>query len=405
MGISLGAKPFAELISALKHYFNEGASLDPAKLKSLLNESYDWPDDMGELNQLFILMIQHQQENELLSFLGGPDLNALISCLWLSPDQDILQQLLMLPWEKQASESEASINLPIKNPVILLASLTNNFPRSYLNTYDIEGLEEILTFLISIEKKSTPSLNAAVKNIGAFNDYIQSLNQPGRYQVIIENEAHYTACEIYIKSSESGLEKKALVLDAALDPRVFATTSTLTSNNITVFVGGPTRDEEIMDIQKDTFSCPLFAFDHIVQLSKLSDIDTFIVQYSELTVHFPKSNLRLLDWINLPYQLVWNAQSMDFIKKYEVKQSQEQGLLSSAEDKKIFNEYIAQGTIIENGKPRNHSIALHVRNTIIEKAIWVILPFAFRTTEQMKMKETIQKQVTPEPNTALGLKK
>lgn len=398
MGIALGkirGLPFSELISSLESHFHQ-ASPDPKALKSLLKEGYEYPENDEDLNHLLTLMAKHHCEDRLVSFLGGPEINALITWLHINPTDDTLQKLLTLPWEKQ--EISVSASPTIENPIIFLQSLINEFPSQYLSTSDRKGPANALALLVSIEKQATPPLNAVVKDILELDHYIKQLNQPGRYQVIVSNEGHFTAADIYIKASKNGLEKKAIVLDASGDFRGMNTAFVLAKNNVSVFYGSGESK-----IQRDTFSCPLFAFDHVVQLSKLDSIYTFLEQHKNLKEITPGFNS--LDWTDMPYPLVWNAQSMRFLEDYEARQSQAHGTLAQASDKKIFKDYIKQGTVIKNSKSQNYSIEINVRDTILEQAIKAVLPLAIRTAQQMKIKGTLQEQVSPEPNTPLGPQK
>lgn len=135
--------------------------------------------------------------------------------------------------------------------------------------------------------------------------------EPARLQLIIKNIGHYTGIDIQIASTGN----RCLVLDAASDLRMFIILNRLEEltqeNGKPLFkkIYLPIYDTPEMRMQMDIMSCPIFAFDHVCQSSKL---DVF----SELKSLRLSGKSSTLSWMLMPPELVWNAQSVLFLETY-----------------------------------------------------------------------------------------
>ena len=107
-----------------------------------------------------------------------------------------------------------------------------------------------------------------------------------------------------------------------------------------IFIANKLEDlEDLSDrknsLQQDSHSSAVFAFDHAIGLSKMPNI------YKNLEISMQKKitpKLRVGSWEILPMQLIWNAQSRDFLWSYFEKNVQRM----NSDEKKRYSEYITK---------------------------------------------------------------
>lgn len=147
-----------------------------------------------------------------------------------------------------------------------------------------------------------PKLNLFIVDINQLADFIQD-QVSKRYQVIVHNTGHYTALDVINGAS-------CLVLDAANDPRMSAVVDVCRTNGLKTLVA-MCQDGEAL--QKDDFSCPLFAFDHCMQLAATSE-----GLHEKLFLKAqPYNGVFHLAWLHFPPNLVWNAEASTWLSQYE----------------------------------------------------------------------------------------
>lgn len=142
----------------------------------------------------------------------------------------------------------------------------------------------------------------------AFTVFSDEQNPSKRLQLIVRSDVHYTAVEL-----ELGHERNlALVMDAALDPRMEAIIATLekTGQFAKIYVASETK------IQNDTFNCGTFSFNQLCNSSKDAQLFEHLASFP---VKKEEGNVLRINWISFPAKLVKNAQSLRFIDAHAEK--------------------------------------------------------------------------------------
>lgn len=140
-----------------------------------------------------------------------------------------------------------------------------------------------------------------------------------RIQLIIHIELHYLTVDFKISKDQN----QCFILDAYNDQRMSKVLEKLKNHIDIIYIATckesvrKNRHGEIVTrkdtLQMDAHSCPMFAFDHALQISLL-DI------YAELAIQTRHENgTRNIDWDDLPPPLVWNAQSYEWLNEYREK--------------------------------------------------------------------------------------
>lgn len=153
--------------------------------------------------------------------------------------------------------------------------------------------------------------------------HLEVTDSPIRIQLIVKNGGHFTTLDIRV--AKEGNE--ALVLDAIGDRRSLMLTMNLSELKNTsgklffkrIYMILPDNDENVL--QKDSFSCPIFSYDHACQASKLNDL--FEQLSSKVSDKNEKIQLLVLSWIQMPWRLVRNSQSTHFVQAYTAQYSEE----------------------------------------------------------------------------------
>jgi hypothetical protein len=191
----------------------------------------------------------------------------------------------------------------------------------------VVGIEHLQTFLTSLSNAN----------------FIQAK----RLQLIINSKGHYSTIDILW-----GLQlKKCLLLDAANDPRMFGVYLILNEfpfDRIFVVSGRCVSNGRSNNLQRDFNSCPIFSFDHAVQVSKIE-----IYSQLQRLVGENANKMMTLLWEQLPMQLVWNAQSFKFLDAYLA----ENRTRFSRDDLIAYEQYLKTNTGPDaSGKDRNIAV-------------------------------------------------
>ena len=246
----------------------------------------------------------------------------------------------------------------------------NNFPQKKEGHTEEEFLNvnlKTLELFVDIEKSEKPSINLEVKNIIALGSHVKNLNITGRHQIIVQNGAHFTTCDI--KVNEDGT-KSAILLDAAGDLRLtIAMVALVRAGCKPVIIPGDDKKSTINSLQHDTFNCPNFALDHAIQVAAIPDIHETLGSLSDqiCCVQDNERDLLFPGWVQLPPELIHNIQSMDGLQNYK----NNHPVPGGSDPEKYFaklDAYVEKGSTETAGKKRNDSVTKNVRNFFVDKA-------------------------------------
>jgi hypothetical protein len=200
-----------------------------------------------------------------------------------------------------------------------------------------------MNLLIHIEKEKNPNFECYAMDISQLKENLANILRScddmherdyRKVQFVINNNGHYTTVDLKLTKND----KQFIVLDASNEVRVKETIATLRSNP--KFSDGFAVTSSI---QSDFISCPIFAFDHAVQASRT---DLF------LNIHDIVSKNDGVEWINLPPQFVWNAQSERWLNAYRKEYKEENADVD-------FNEPIHGGVSFNDYTDKAEIISFH----------------------------------------------
>jgi hypothetical protein len=166
-------------------------------------------------------------------------------------------------------------------------------------------------FSVISQKKLIPILQNIVTEI--HNCILYDETTHPRIQMIIRLQEHYCVLDF------DKLSKQCLVLDAAGDAQqthildVLQSSSVITSvvyvNNFTYEYHGVTKTTTL---QKDYYSCSVFALDHIQVCAHQENLHELLRQRGRVE----SEKLKSISWFDLPVSFIRNAQSPTFKDKY-----------------------------------------------------------------------------------------
>lgn len=199
------------------------------------------------------------------------------------------------------------------------------------------------------------------------NDDIDERFKNSRYQLIINSNGHYTAVDIDKRDDKKSL----IVLDAVNDPRCddFLMNSEIYEKGYKLIRAMGLSWDSKSELQKDGYSCSLFAFDHCVQLSyTIPDFHAELESKGKATRN-PKR--RYVFWDDFPPNFVWNAQSIKFLTAYEEKMKDSISSLDEIMPNELsYHQYINLGICTHSDEwgaiTRNDSINVHILSKIID---------------------------------------
>ena len=273
----------------------------------------------------------------------------------------------------------------------------SNYPQKKESHTEEEFLNvncKTLELFVDIERSENPSINLVVKNIIDLERYVKELNETGRYQIIVQNGAHFTTCDV--KVNENGT-KSAIVLDAAGDLRLSRAMLKLMHAGCTpVIIPGEDEQSIISCLQHDTFSCPNFALDHAIQVAAIDNIHETLGSLSDEICRVVDDDRDLLSpgWVQLPPQLIHNIQSMAELQNYK----KNHPVPEASDPEKYFSKldaYVEKGTTETAGKKRNESTTINVRDLFVDKANQLMERHHDRTQRQILLKQQVSQLKSP----------
>ncbi len=181
-----------------------------------------------------------------------------------------------------------------------------------------------MSLLIALEKQKRPDFHCYTVDILELDNSLDKLFKgykelpegvSHRAQVIINNNSHYTTVDFHI--SREGV--KFILLDAANEPRAAVVLDKFMQNEAIVDGVAVGADRAI---QKDAKSCPVFALDQAIQISKIDIFEDLKKLESE--------NFQVT-WLDMPPELVRLAQSPSWIEEYKKRYLSEHPSVSAEE--------------------------------------------------------------------------
>lgn len=237
-------------------------------------------------------------------------------------------------------------------------------------------------------KQFSDSLNQIVDMSKNFSSVI-------RFQILVKQGGHYSAIDIRLAPGEN----KFIILDSAGDPRYMAhymkmiglkyedkKTPFFSKGYIVVGMKQDLSDT----IQQDCYSCPMFAFDFVRQISRMEDIYDYISNRANKDGY--------VTWSDMPPQLVWNAQSLKWIQDYAAQHPNEIDTACSGSGVS-FNQYI---NAANNDRNEKQNIAVNILFTDLGTEAKKFISVESDAILVAIIKK-IQIIVLPKPESALGM--
>lgn len=233
---------------------------------------------------------------------------------------------------------------------------------------DSEDVANIVMSSVAQINKERPEAKIQYIDFGKLNTYLKKLESEEpkeRHRLIINSSGHYTTVDISPSNTITG-KPTAIILDAANDPRGFFICLALNNNYHSYFASRFTFDtSDTANLQKDRFSCPLFALDHAIQMSHMSD------ETREAIINTPGRDANTLHWDDFPPEIVCNAQSISTLKTYQEQLAQKNPelLTNPMPNGKTLDAYLKEGekTTKLRGEvvTQNNSINVHVLQNVV----------------------------------------
>ncbi len=233
-------------------------------------------------------------------------INALLQS---SPQHDILLSIILILYLQQKRIQRAEKGKPF-------------------NCYfcDAEEIGEIVCPLLTGETPISPAevkeklTEKEVLGTSQFFKFVEDFladPRPRQMQLLVHSQGHYTCVNFAILPDG---RREACILDAAEDQHAVALALTLASIEkfTTVYVAVHGEHPAEQPLQRDGYSCPVFAMDHATHLSdRVFQFDNILTKNRRLLTK--AENCVLLNWAQLPPELIWNAQlnpELDFAGHY-----------------------------------------------------------------------------------------
>lgn len=178
---------------------------------------------------------------------------------------------------------------------------------------DVRGLEKLSPDQARAEimRRENMLLFAEIDNI------IEKCAAEGRnrIQIIVKSAGHYTPIDIDIQA------KSCFIFDAACEPQKYRLHSihkfskyiqvVTDASNPGIVVG---NEKRVGNLQKDKFSCPLFAIDQSLEVAKMAAIHQELLP--KVREYNQQAGIYKVDWLVLPPTIIKNSQSKLFINYY-----------------------------------------------------------------------------------------
>lgn len=240
---------------------------------------------------------------------------------------------------------------------------------------DSEDVADIVKSSVAQINKERPEAKIKYIDCQELDTYLKDLESKEpkeRHRLIIHNTSHYTTVDISPSNTATG-KPTAIVLDAANDLRVMMTLNDLSNNRYDCYIPSGFSFKSDTNLQKDHYSCPLFALDHALQMSYMSDqTRQDIVSLATTTADF--NSWHGLNWDDFPPEIVCNAQSISTLEQYQAQLTEKNPTLltKTMPNGKTLAQYLKEGTKTyhdetNNNKlvTRNESINVHVLQNVV----------------------------------------
>jgi hypothetical protein len=198
----------------------------------------------------------------------------------------------------------------------------------------------------------TRSADAPPIQMVEFDDLKQHLNDTdapddGRQVLLVKIQNHYLALDVLKKDGK----KSCITLDAANDFRSYGVMNEFEEQGYTTYMASGLSEDIERNLQSDTSSCSLFAFDHCVQLSHENPVELH-QNVEDWSVD------EAFTWDKLPVNFLWNVQSNTFLKEY--RETHEKEMSTVMQNGLTMEQYISRGGYDETNSTHNNSINVHV---------------------------------------------
>ncbi len=243
----------------------------------------------------------------------------------------------------------------IKKTLINQISKLDDHQQPEADGLSIEGVRLFSLLERSDQRLDRQHFDVYIVKLEELDDFLKQLKNPDilplsgtrRLQVIVKIEDHFITIDLKFSAEK----KEAILLDAANDLRYQRALEILEDHVGKIYLGFGRIDpmKGPLNLQRDYISCPVFALDHAAQISQIDLYDRLSTISEKI-----EAKIDLVYWEDFPPSIVWNAQSLSWLKYYETKHATE--LDKVAANGLSYIEYLKLGIEKIEGEVRNHSI-------------------------------------------------
>jgi hypothetical protein len=215
------------------------------------------------------------------------------------------------------------------------------------------GQERLERIRSAVEMQNlTRSADATPIQLVEFDDLKQHLNgmnagEDSRQVLLVKIQNHYLALDVLQVDGK----KSCISLDAANDYRSYGVMMEFMGQGYTTYMASGLSEDIERNLQSDTSSCSLFAFDHCVQLSHENPVELH-QNVEDWSVD------EAFTWNKLPANFLWNVQSNSFLKEYSQTNAKE--MRTVMHNGLTMEQYISRGGYGKTQESQNNSINAHV---------------------------------------------
>lgn len=343
-----------------------------------------------------------KNDTETLSTIGvllTANLNGLVAAAYIDFLQKNHPHLITDTLKEQVKTLPGASKLPINHPIFNHPSplygyvgktTTSVYSKEVVKkglieaTVQTDDLNARRAFIkLSLEQEHNTSTQ--LLDIADLNNYIQNLapNKDGRYQLIIDNNGHFSAVDINISQGK----KQCIILDAANDPRMNDIQLIFQLNQFDRIHQPLGKYDELMGkpliLQYDKTSCPIFAIEHTKQMALLPDLYSWMESIIE-----QEEGEEVTYLTRLPPELIRDAQSIFFLAYYQG--NHHELLKNPMQNGQLLQDYIRTHTIhTATGKEQNRSID-HRKQSMIQQIRQTDATFHAARQELVRVKADVE---------------
>lgn len=228
----------------------------------------------------------------------------------------------------------------------------------------------ILQLAVDHENALHKQANIHIIHSDELAHFIATHQRDDRMQLIVEKEGHYCALDILQQEDR----KSCIILDAANDDTSKTLAAELSSQGFTVLrASGLDKDQYASsNLQTDTENSALFALDHSIQLSQVSDELHHTLQTQATEGSFT--------WDALPAHFLRNAQTVDFIEQY-LQKNKEMDVATKQYIQTGLKEYDEGGKISTKNDAINSHVFLHAQHLYQKEKIIAAMSQAMQESD------------------------